>query len=171
MDLKHELERASKREVISLGALHDIINEETVEAYFLHNGTPLRPANLHEIVSKAPRLFAIHVLLNRGCDVMKYLSRGLSDKDLPFLEMPECPEFGSPQEQRSLHQRQWQIASTLDPSEHRAFPAQFKPPFAFKASCPKDRGAFGHVYQVRMADGHLPGYSFVGFAFPQTCRG
>ena len=171
MDLKHELESASKRELISLGAVHGIINEETVEAYFSNNGTPLRPAKLHEIVSKAPRLFAIHVLLNRGCDVMKYLSQGLGDKDLPFLEIPEGPEFGSPQENRSLHHRQWEIAPTLDPSEHRAFPADFKPPFAFKASRPKNRGSFGHVYQVRMADGHLPGYSFVGFAFPQMCRG
>lgn len=171
MDLKHELERAKDKGFISLEAVHRIINEGTLEAYFRDNGYQLLPADWQKILLEAPRLFAIHVLLDRGCDVQKYLSRGYGDKDLPFFKMPDGPEFGSPQDKESLYWGQWQIPATLVTTEHKTFPVGFKAPFAFEAPRPKASGAFGHVYEVRVADGHLPGYSSVGSAFLQICRG
>lgn len=170
MDLKHELERAKEKGFIPLEAVHRIINAKTLEAYFRDNGIPLRPLESHEILSKAPRLFAIHVLLDRGCDVQKYLSRGYGDRNLAFLEMPDDPELGSFRDKKSLYDRQWQVPAPLIPEEHKTFPVGYIAPLIYADTQPIDNGSFGYVYEVRVADGHLPGYTPVGSALLRVGR-
>ena len=162
MDLKERLEKAKTPGFIPLKALHRLIDAKSVRDYLSSKNVKISQAGSEEISSKAPRLFAIHVLLDRGWVVQEYLSKGFGDKDLPFFKISDIPEIGIAAYRSNLYRKQWDIPTVLQPVEHRNFPTGFIPPITNEDKQLKDRGGmFGHVYKVRVADGHLAGHSTV----------
>ena len=162
MDLKRQLEKAETQGFIPLKGLQRLINAKSVRDYFSSKNVKISREGSEEISLKAPRLFAINVLLDRGWVVQEYLSKHCDDKDLPFFQSSDIPEIGSTEYRSRLYRKQWVIPTILQPTEHRNFPTGFIPPITYEDKQMKNRGGkFGQVHKVKVADGHLAGHSTV----------
>ena len=159
MTLKQQLEIELKKEprFIQLEKLHSLITPERVASH-LRTKCP-DTADPQQIVSSAPKLFAILVLLGQETAISEYLSKGFCDKDFPILDKTLIPDLDHGEHKQALYEKQWCIPIVLDPSEHLYLPFQFKPPFLEDTY--RDKGAFGIVRKVRVAKGHLPHYTSV----------
>ena len=160
MDLKQRLEREiESHKFIQLKALHDLITEESIQAHLNVTKPDTQFADLREITSKSPKLFAILVLLGRECTIVEYHSRDFYDRSFPVLKPADIPDIGYPADQQGIYIRQWHIPIVLKRSPHLNLPFEFVPPILEK--CDVRNGSFGYVYKVRMADGHVPQYKSV----------
>ena len=155
MDLKQALEDELRLyHFIQLGALRHLITPKSVQAYLKNSGLDLRTVDLQEIVSKALKLFAVLVLLERADTITKYLSNGFSDKDFPILKESDIPNITCVEDKRALLKKQWQVPIVLQRSRNLDLPAEFIRPF-LQSEC-RDHGSFAIVYKVLVANGHLP---------------
>lgn len=157
MNLKHELEsEIVKYGFVQSSALNSLITEDSVRAYFRKKH--LCAADIQGITSKAPRLFALLVLLGRGNAIEKCLSSDFVDEIFPLLDTASVPNICHINKQE-LYTRQWQIPIILPRARHLDLPHDFIPPFLEEKQI--SHGTFGFVSRVKLASGHLTGYDSV----------
>ena len=153
MHLKKELEDELRhKKFISLEALDRCIRPVHVKQHLQAK----RPstATHHEIVSTAPKLFALLVLLGQGHAIEKYLSSGFCDKEFPVWDVNRIPDIGCTDLNQELYRKQWDIPPVLYQEHHLDLPLAFVPPFLDKETF-VNYGSFGLIHKVRVAKGHL----------------
>ena len=149
-ELESELSNAG---FISLGVLHKIIGRESISNYFIEYGIEVESKTVSEIETNASKLFSLLVLRERGIRITEYLSVGICDSSFPFQEEADVPLIGTPEERRIIYDWQWKIPPVLEKARHMEFPLEFLPPFTEEQNI--SHGAFGYVFRVRVACGHL----------------
>lgn len=164
MDLKHELEQELQRcRFIQLSALHRLVTEKSVRAFFDSNRLELSTAELQKITTKGSKLFAILVLLGRGGAIKECLRQDFFlDKSFPVLDKTDIPNIRGLDKQ-DLYNRQWQIPIILPRSPHLNLPNEFIPPILPNRDREIRNGSFGLVFKEEVASGHLEHYSSSGF--------
>ena len=149
---------------VSLASLEECMTESANKDYMEKNGGTLD----FQYVSTRPRLFAILVL--SGHSNITNALRAHAEDDFFFSSVNEVPSrfwdhrprAGQMKKERAeFFKLQSQFPPILTckypPQE---FPASFRPPFISESD--KDfSGTFGIVRQVKVAEGHLPGYGSV----------
>ena len=149
---------------VSLASLRECMTEQAIKDHMEKGGQALE----FQFVLTRPRLFAILVL--SGHSNITNALRVDDEDDFFFSSVKEVPsklwipDPGAGQmkkERAEFFKLQSQFPPILTckypPQE---FPASFRPPF-FSESGKDFSGTFGIVRQVRVAEGHLPGYSSV----------
>ena len=166
MEVKHELEQDLEScGFIQLSTLDRSITEESVRAYSDSNRLKLRTAQLQDIATKAPRLFAILVLLDRGgaiteCLQKRFFDEEFFDKTGKAFGKADIPDIVGVDKQ-ALYDRQWQIPIVLPRSPHLNLPNEFIPPFLPSKERQPRHGSFGFVYKEKVASGHIENYESV----------
>lgn len=156
MDLKKVLEDELKyRTYISLETLERCITLDYVAGH-LQAKRPISDA----IVSRAPKLFAILLLLGHEHAIEQYLSNGFCDENFPIRDKSQIPAIGRTDLRQKLYDKQWCIPVVLDPDIHLDLPLEFVPPLIIDPNW-FEHGSFGIIRSVRVAKGHLPRYDSV----------
>ncbi len=136
------------------------------------------PTNTKHDLSKCLKLLAILILLGQPHElILQCLDKRPNDEDLfnVFEFQPGCTEdglAGAIQDnvylRRQVCESQWMVAPVLSCSHHQHFPAEFKAPFRSVdiGRSIKD-GAFGKIFVVRIAKGHL-GPEYLAQVCPET---
>ncbi|KAL9610884.1 MAG: hypothetical protein Q9167_004425 [Letrouitia subvulpina] len=160
MDLRRALQKETRSEVlkshykfISLEALDRLVTLPNVRSHLAACRVPIRTEELQKIVSRSRKLFAILVLIGQETAIKECLLKGFCDRNFPIGHIAEIPEIGSDHTKRALHSRQWRIPIVLQRSQHLVLPSGFIPPFLDRDY--RANGAFGVVYKVYVAKGHL----------------
>lgn len=167
MDLKQELEQEVKtNKFIQKSALRRLITKESVRTFFHNKDLDLGTVDLQDITSRAPKLFAILVLLGQGEAIKDCLQKGFRDKKFPILKKAHIPNIGRVNEQ-GLYERQWEIPDALPRSGDITFPAEFIRPFLGELDTRPQHGSFGYVYKVRVASGYLEEHESVSVRIPK----
>ena len=162
MSLRELLEKEINcHNFILLDSLHRLINESNVLKCLHYYDIHLQPDNIQEIIARAPKLFALLVLLGGESRISDYLFKGFGDNCFPILSEEDVPDVGNGQRRQDLYRIQWNIPIILDKSRHLNLPVHFIPPFLDE--CLVNHGSFGYISKVRVADYHLPGYPSVRF--------
>ena len=161
MELKHELEQdLNSYKFIQLSTLRRLITRESVRAHLDCSRPGLCTAQLQDIATKAPRLFALLVLLDRGAAIKECLEENFLDESFPILDKDRIPDIDGVDKQ-ALYDRQWQIPIVLPRSPHLDLPNEFIAPFLPSNDRRSRHGSFGHVYKERVASGHLEDHESV----------
>jgi len=159
MDLRQLLLEEKKRMgFISVARLVELVTAESVAARLafrgFHNDSPAVSA----IVSTARKLFAILVLLELEHQAPALIRSGKSDSMFPIDET-DIPPFETQHHLQAFFSEQWIIPPRFDRDKHLEFSGATVLPFLEKERA--NNGTFGVLYKVRLADGHLDGYSSV----------
>lgn len=169
MLLREELDQELLRyNFISLSALHKLVHAASIQSCLFESGVTVQPNVLEEITSRSPKLFALLTLQGREYSIEDYHLTGFHDDNFPLLKEEDVPHVGSRDERLSIYRAQWKIPIVLEKSRHLDLPPEFVPPFLEERTV--GHGAFGFVSRVRVADGHLPGYSSVRIKMPRLLR-
>ena len=155
MQIKHGLEQdLGSCKFIQLSTLHRLITRESVRAHLDCNRLGLGTAQLQDIATKACRLFAILVLLDRGAAIKECLEKNFLDGRFPVYDKDDIPDIDGVDKQ-ALYDRQWQIPIVLPRSPHLNLPDKFIAPFLPSDERQPRHGSFGFVFKERVASGHL----------------
>ena len=145
---------------VSLESLEECMTEQKVKEHVSSIGIPISPGVLEAIFSR-PRLFAILVLLENE-KAMVPLIADIEDDTFFYLTGKEIPsKIGDIDQRMDFLRLQSQIPPKLsckDPPQE--FPEYFRPPFIYESE-KGPSGSYGIVRKVKVAGGHLAGYSSV----------
>jgi len=159
MDLRPRLLNEKKKlRFISIAALTRLITESSVAAHLAFRGIQHQRSGVSAIVSTAPKLFAILIILKLEHHILDFVRGGKTDDMFPISEA-DIPAFETEKHRQEFFLEQWTIPPRFDRKRHLEFPRNAKPPFLEKER--SNNGTFGIIYKVKVADGHLPGYSAV----------
>jgi hypothetical protein len=104
------------------------------------------------IIYKAPKLFAVLLLIERENRIKSLLERGWDDDAWPLLEI-EVPEFDIIQKKEEFYRAQWFIPPVLTKERHLELPGDAPLPFVQKDF--GGNGSFGVIWKVKVSSGHL----------------
>ena len=160
---KNELKEQLNREIhehtfISIQRVRELVRAEVVSTILgLEEQSHDQAQN---IADRAPRLFALLVLLGKESAIFKCLSNCISNDEKELLEIREpshCQHCTHKDLHKKLIERQWRIPPILDSAQHQEYPSDFIAPFL--STDPHTGGAYGDVSKICIAHGHLPGSS------------
>lgn len=163
--LREQLLTQKEREkFISISALEQLITPDSVEQCLRVcsdlDGQPVDPAIVPDIVSKAPKLFSILVLLQCEYLVTKLIAEGVFDSIFPILYEDDVskrlpPELLPSRFRGPLFRQQRDFPLAFKARDHMEIPQNYTVPFLKKNIV--NNGTFGVIYDVEVAEGHLLG--------------
>lgn len=145
------------RQFISATALQKLINIQNVRDCLHACGIISQPDLIIAIVTKAPRLFSILVLIERVYHVPNLILRGLDDENIPLGEADLLLEGEEGQHEFFTAQRAFPPIF----EKHRRLEISRDIVLPFLEKTYVNHGTFGHIYKVEVAYGHLPEYTSV----------
>jgi len=118
---------------------------------------------IDQIVSVAPRVFAILVLAEGVHHIKDFVDKGLCDESLPMDEAA-MPDFETTDCKLNFIQIQRKFPPVFEKSKHLELPDDTILPFLDQSYL--DNGSFGMVYKVTVAEGCLPDFGSVRAIIP-----
>ena len=160
MDLRQTLlEEKRRRGFISLAGIERLITPENVAAQLALRDLRPGPSSVFTIASTARKLFAILVLLELEHHAPNLIRERISDRLFPIHDKADIPLFETESQRQAFFTEQWTIPPRFDRDKHLECPTATVLPFLEKERV--NNGTFGILYRVKVADGHLHGYSSV----------
>ena len=153
------IEERRLREFISIGALKRLVTESAVRKCLSSVNNHLEPVLISRIVVQCPKLFAILVLLGLERFIIGLCLQEFNDSIFPVV-LDDVPPIGNNEDRENFYRTQWDIPPQFDAERHSEFPPQTILPF-LKQGIKPITGAFGKVTMVKVAEGHLDGWSQV----------
>ena len=161
------LQEKQQHRFISFAALAKLINETSVGDSLLSRNIQLISPIVSTIVSKAPKLFAILVLLELEHRIPDLINKGTTDDVFPIRQV-NFPGFEDDKNLQDVCREQWIVPPKLDDAAHLELPRDARLPFTEKDF--SNNGTFGIIYKVKVADGHLSANSSVRVALRERKR-
>ncbi|KAK3167127.1 hypothetical protein OEA41_010253 [Lepraria neglecta] len=127
-------------------------------------GITLNNTIFSQIVDNAPKLFSVLVLLEREHHIGELVKDNILDDAFPFLEQ-HLPTLETKGDRDEFYRAQWTIPPILEPTRHLELSGSVVLRFLEKRLV--NHGTFGIISSVKVANGHIVGYSAVGMAAPQ----
>lgn len=160
MSLHEDLiEERRLHKFISIGALRRLVTESAVRKCLSSVNNQLEPVLISRIVAQCPKLFAILVLLGLERFITEPCLQEHSDSIFP-VALNNVPPIGNVDDRKKFLRTQWDIPLKFDAERHSEFPSETILPF-FKQGIKSITGAYGKVKMVKVAEGHLDGWSQV----------
>lgn len=156
---KDLIEDRKLHEFISIGALKRLVTESAVRKYLSSVNNQLEPVLISRIVAQCPKLFTILVLLGLERFIIGLCLQEFNDNIFPVAS-DDVPPIGNDEDRENFYRTQWDIPPKFDAEWHSKFPPQTIFPF-LKQGFEPITGAFGKVTMVKVAEGHLDGWSQV----------
>lgn len=119
---------------------------------------------IDQIVSVAPRVFAILVLARLAHHTKYFVDEGLGDESLPMDEAA-MPDFKTTDGKLNFIRIQQKLPPVFEKSKHLELPDGTILPFLDQSY--SDNGSFGMIYKVTVAEGCLPGSGSVRAITPK----
>jgi hypothetical protein len=104
------------------------------------------------ILTRAPRLFSVLLLIDRVNRITTLLESGWDDGRWPLSEV-KVPEFDCDQKRQEFFQTQWLLPPIFTREKHLEFPGDAPLPLLKKDI--GGNGSFGVIWKVKIAGGHL----------------
>lgn len=163
MSLRQQLNtQLNKEGFISVSTLKQLITETSVEKRLRIRALPAQTQVISAIVSKASKLFSILVLIECDYHIAGLIADGITDNIFPIAEEDKVTYFEVDQSRQDFFKLQRQFPPVFETETHMDWPENTKLPFLEKTWM--NSGAFGLIYRVRVADGHLTGHQSVSIA-------
>jgi hypothetical protein len=123
-----------------------------VETCLQARGIGSTPDCVRDIVARAPKLFAILVLIGQENHILHLLQNNFDDGIFPATEA-NAPEFETPQIRNEFYQTQWRFPPVFVRERHLELPGNAPLPFVKREF--GGNGSFGVVWKVKVSRGHL----------------
>lgn len=137
---------------VSLESLRQLFTPQFVGTCLESSGMPPTQDLVNAIITKAPKLFAVLLLIENENYIKPLLKHGLDDDAWPLLET-EVPEFENVQKREQFYKAQWLIPPVLTNKRHLNLPGDAPLPFVQKFF--GGNGSFGVIWKVKVSPGHL----------------
>jgi serine/threonine protein kinase len=140
------------KKFVSLESLRQLFTPQFVGTCLESSGMPPTQDLVSAIIAKAPKLFAVLLLIENENYIKSLLEHGLDDDAWPLLET-EVPEFENVQKREQFYKAQWLIPPVLTNKRHLDLPGDAPLPFVEKSF--GGHGSFGVIWKVKVSPGHL----------------
>jgi hypothetical protein len=145
-------ETKADRRFISISTLRDLVTLAAVESHLRVKSIELSTPLNSRIVAGARKLIAVLILLKLEAYIDDALKGGASDDIFPANENNIFFLVDGEDKYHFCHE-QWVVPLALDSDSHMELPREAILPFVEKDFV--GHGAFGKVYKIKVAGGHL----------------
>lgn len=158
------LDEKKQNHLIYFGFLTQLMTESAVRDCLLSLG--VQPSGetsiVSQIVPRALKLFSVLVLIGLEQYIIEFLKGGLTDESFPIYHAEELSFLKDDTCRLNFLREQWTVPPLLVRNRHLELLRECALPFVHKEL--SNNGSFGMIYKVKVADGHLSGYSSVSSA-------
>lgn len=156
MDLRILLaQNKAKYGFISASKLREMITPASIQKHLEKKAITLSIPLDPKAVARSRKLIAVLVLLDLEKHIEDAIVQGFGDEIFP--SKPDNISFLEDHEEKyQFCLEQWVIPPVFRPDQHIELPKEAILPFLDNTRI--NHGAFGIVYKVKVADGHLAGY-------------
>lgn len=151
------LTQRDKEGFISVSALKKLVTEESVKQCLRSHSHSADV--ISTIVSTAPKLFSILVLLECETTIFGLIADHISDSIFPIHKDIDVPTPVPLESRQAFFEYQYDYPPVFETRFHMDIFQNTKLPFMDRSYL--NNGTFGMIYKLRVADGHLAGIESV----------
>jgi len=149
------VETKTKYGFVPIYKLRELVTQTAVENHLERKGVKLSTPLISTTITRSRKLIAILILLDLEIHIENVINLGNTDEIFP-VKQGNISFLKDDHDKYNFCLMQWAVPPAFTSEQHMELPREAILPFLSKTRI--NHGAFGIVYKVRVADGHLVDY-------------